>query len=308
MVETLNANVPLEKTRIIGILKQKGPSVANAIARTLELPNILTSAILSEMASDKVVKISYLKIGGSPLYYLPGQELVLENFTSHLELKEKEAFSKLKESGILIDSELDPAIRVAFRNMKDYAVPLKVRVNNEDKIVWKYYMLNNVDGEVKLNELFEQKEEKQEQKAKEVVKEVKKIEKIEKPAEKKEEKAEKPKIREKTEKKAKTDIKGLTEKWLSNSSSELKKELLVKNKEASFVISSKSGIGMIDFLLVVKDKKALNEADLAMAYKEGMNQKLPVIVLSKGKPSKKLLEYAETFGGHLILRDFEGNF
>lgn len=67
-------------------------------------------------------------------------------------------------------------------------------------------------------------------------------------------------------------------------------------------------MGKINFLLVVKDKKGINEADLAMAYKEGMNQKLPVIVLFKGKPSKKLLEYANSFGGHLILKDFEGNF
>ena len=305
MVETLNANVPLEKTRIITVLKQKGPSVANSISKTLELPTILTSAILSEMASDKLVKISFLKIGGSPLYYLPGQELVLENFISHLEAKEREAFAKLKGIGLLMDSELEPAIRVALRNMKDYAIPLKVHIDDEDKIIWKYYMLNNLDAEVKLNELFDKKEEKKE--VKELKKPVEKEAKKEAKEEKKEVKEEKVEKKAK-EKKVKTDMKGLTEKWLQKVNGELKGELLVKNKEASFIISTHSSLGKLNFLLIVKDKKTVSEADLAMAYKEGMGQKLPVIVLFKGKPSKKLLDYAESFGGHLILRDFEGNF
>jgi len=302
MVETLNANVPLEKTRIITVLKQKGPSVSNSIAKTLELPTILTSAILSEMIADKIVKISFLKIGGSPLYYLHGQELVLENFISYLEAKEREAFAKLKQSGLLIDSELEPAIRVALRNMKDYAVPLKAHIDDEDKIIWKYYMLNSVDAEAKLNELFDKKEVK-----KEIAKEKKpeKVMEVKKEIVKKEIKEEKPRTK---EKKVKTDMKGLTEKWLQKINGELKNELSVRNKEASFIIAMQSGLGKINFLLVVKDKKGINEADLAMAYKEGMNQKLPVIVLFRGKPSKKLLEYAGTFGGHLILKDFEGNF
>jgi hypothetical protein len=303
MVETLNANVPLEKTRIITVLKQKGPSVGNSIARTLELPTILTSAILSEMVSDKIVRISFLKVGGSPLYYLPGQELVLENFIIHLEPKEREAFAKLKQSGLLIDSELEPAIRVALRNMKDYAVPLKAHVDDEDKIIWKYYMLNNVDAEVKLNDLFERKKP-EEKKAEKKEEKIEKKEAREEKVEKREERA-KPKVR---EKKPKADIKGSIEKWLLKINGELKQDLMIKGKEALFIISAQSGLGKINFLLVAKDKKNVSEADLAMAYKEGMNQKLPVIVLFKGKPSKKLQEYAETFGGHLILRDFEGNF
>ena len=300
MVETLNANVPLEKTRIISVLKQKGPSVANAIAKTLGLNNILASAILSEMTSDKTLKSSNLKVGGSPLYYIQGQEMVLENFVNYLEHKEREAFAKLKAGGILMDSELEPAIRVALRNIKDFAVPLKVNSGNQDRIVWKYFMLKKEDAEAKLEELFsviKKSEQKEKVEEKPVKIEEKKAEKIIT------EKKEKPK-----ERKARTDIRAVAEKWLLKVNGQLKSELMVKNKEASLIISANSGLGKLDFLLIVKDKKNLNEADLALAYKDGMSNKLPVIVLFKGKPSKKLLEYAQTFGGHLILKDFEGNF
>lgn len=51
---------------------------------------------------------------------------------------------------------------------------------------------------------------------------------------KKEIKEEKPRAK---EKKAKTDMKGLTEKWLQKINGELKNELSVRNKEASFIIA-----------------------------------------------------------------------
>jgi len=318
MVETLNANVSLEKTRIVSVLKQKGPSVANSIGKTLELPNILTCAILSELTAEKIVKASNLKVGGSPLYYLPGQEIALENFLKFLELKEREAFARLKEAGILVDVELEPAIRVALRNIKDYAVPLRVNVNNADKVIWKYFLLRNEDAEIKVNELFKKEEKKVEEvkpEAKpEIRKEVKQdqraqeritsqdnnkeeIQKI-KPETKEEEK---PKLKERKKKALKTDLKGVAEKWLSKNKAELKKE--IEGKE-SFVISIPSEIGKLDFLLILKNKKVI-EGDLAIAYQEGLSQRLPVILLHKGKPSKKVIEYASTFGGHLVLKELE---
>ena len=52
-------------------------------------------------------------------------------------------------------------------------------------------------------------------------------------------------------------------------------------------------------------KRKVVEGDLAIAYQEGLNQKLPVILLHKGKPSKKVVEYSTSFGGHLVLKELE---
>jgi hypothetical protein len=297
MVETLNANVPLEKSKIISVLKQKGPSVANTIAKTLELNNILACAILSEMTADKTLKASHLKIGGSPLYYIPGQEMVLENFTSYLEPKEREAFAKLKAGGILMDSELEPAIRVALRNIKDFAIPLKVNISSQDRLIWKYFMLKKEDAESKIEELFS------------AIKKSEQKEKISEPAKKLEEKKEKieekrPEKKEEKKKEKRRTKENFSVKWLEISKAEIKEQITMKSKEQASIISVPSELGKLNFILIAKSKK-LTEADLAMAYQESLERKMPAIILTKKRAPKNIEEYANSFGGYLLLKAVE---
>ena len=97
----MSLNITEKKPRVIEILKEKGPCLPSQISGGIGLSLLFTSALLSEMASDKTLRISYLKIGGSPLYLLPGQENMLENFTRHLHGKEKEALDLLKEKQVV---------------------------------------------------------------------------------------------------------------------------------------------------------------------------------------------------------------
>jgi len=68
-----------------------------------------------------------MKIGASPLYLLSGQEQELEKKTEHLKSVEKEAYLKIKEQKIINDDDESPAIRVALRNIKDFATPFKFK-------------------------------------------------------------------------------------------------------------------------------------------------------------------------------------
>ena len=86
------------------------------------------------MRAEKSVRLSRLKIGGSPLYYVEGQEEQLERFIKHLPQKEKEAFELLKKERVVDETKVEPAYRVAFSNMKDFAFPVKVKVNEGEKI------------------------------------------------------------------------------------------------------------------------------------------------------------------------------
>ncbi|MFC1682475.1 hypothetical protein ACFL0X_02575, partial [Nanoarchaeota archaeon] len=72
------------------------------------------------------------RVGSSPVYFLEGQERGLEGFSNHLKSKEKEAFDLLKEKKFLGDSEIEPAIRVALRAIKDFAVPFE----RDGKVIW----------------------------------------------------------------------------------------------------------------------------------------------------------------------------
>ena len=59
---------------ILEIISRKGPVIPVQVSKEINDNVLMASARLSELLSSKKVKISSLKVGGSPLYYLPGQE------------------------------------------------------------------------------------------------------------------------------------------------------------------------------------------------------------------------------------------
>jgi len=129
------------KEKMISILNQKGPSLPVHIAKETDLSILFASAFLSELIADKRLKVSSMKVGNSPLYLIPGHESMLENFSDYLKGKEKEAFNLIKEKKFLKDSEMEPAIRVAIREIKDFAIQFKM----EGEIYWRYLTENESD-------------------------------------------------------------------------------------------------------------------------------------------------------------------
>jgi len=125
------------RDQILSMLRFKGPSLPVHVSGKVGLSMLFAGAFLSELASDKSLKISNMKVGGSPLYYLQGQEAQLEKFYTYLPGKEKEAFLLLKQNKILRDNEQEPAIRVALRQLKDFALPFKF--NNI--VFWRFHTI-----------------------------------------------------------------------------------------------------------------------------------------------------------------------
>jgi hypothetical protein len=124
--------------KIIAVIEEKGPRLPMQIAGELKIDSLFISAFLSELANQKRVRMSHLKVGGSPLYFLVGQESQLENYQRYLNKKESEAFLLLKKSRILKDSEQEPSIRVALRSMRDFAFGFK----RNEEIFWRYYLIS----------------------------------------------------------------------------------------------------------------------------------------------------------------------
>lgn len=125
------------KEKIFSFLKIKGPSIPVRVAKETGLSMLFASAFLSELLSETRIKISHMKIGGSPIYFVPGDENSLENFSQYLGNKEKEVFALLKEKNFLVDLEQLPSVRVALREMKDFAVPFK----RGEETVWRYFLV-----------------------------------------------------------------------------------------------------------------------------------------------------------------------
>ena len=265
------------KEKILSHLRLNGPSLPIHIAKKIDTSILFASAFLSELLSENKLKLSHMRVGSSPLYLLPGQEPQLEKFAEHLKSKEKEAFLLLKNKKILRDKSQEPAIRVALRSIKDFAIPFKT---NSEEIYWRYLTTPKPSPQKEKRSLpplpkqktpdtlkiFESEEKKEP--TKEVTKEIKK------------------KVKRKTSNKA-------NEKFFND----VKEFLLKENIELIDIISfSKEDLILKvqasekEHLLIALKKRRVSDTDMIKANKKAREMGLPYILLSKGEPSKKFSE------------------
>ncbi len=285
------------KEHILSKIQSFGPTFPTRISRETDISPLFVGALLSEMVSEKKLIMSSMKVGSSPLYYLKGQEAMLESFTQYLNGKEKETVQKLKEKKILDDSSEDPATRVALRKIKDFAVPMILSINNEERLFWRYFTLdekeaiNKIGGKAKI---------------KAHAKEAPEIEKIEKVSDSPIIKMEtlqkesivpetqiiEPKKTKSKEKKDSIFAKTIRD-YLIEKNIELLQELAIKNKEFHARIRTDTPLGKQEYFLIAKDKKKLTEDDLAIALHKAQAEKMPSFLLVKGDLDKTAKPYLE---------------
>lgn len=252
------------KEKILSILGIRGPSLPIHIAKGIELSLLFSSAFLSELVSEKKVKMSHMRIGSSPIYFIPSQEYLLENFSQYLKSKEKEAFLILKEKKFLKDSELSPAIRVALREIKDFAIPFKLPDNEE--IFWRYF--TTLESEFKIE--MPEKAIAQEQ----IIQKQKK-------------KAKKAKVKKSSQKNDKFFNK--VKDFLSKNQIEIMD--IEEINKGSLILKVKENEK--EYLLVAYNKKRINEQEIMKAYKKSLQLNLSYKILSLGEPLKRLGELIE---------------
>ena len=284
------------KEKIISFIGMRGPSLPVHIGKEINTSILFTSAFLSELISEKRLKISSLKVGNSSLYFIPGQEPLLEGFAQYLKSKEKDAFELLKQKKILRDSEQHPAIRVALQGIKDFAIPFK----KDGQIYWKYLMVSDQELINKIKEIPVIKEAKKQFEAEDKIVEKRteikigneekrsKIEMVQLYSVKTKNK-ELKKIKEKTSVKKGDKFFDKVKEFLSKKSIEIldidgfnKSDLTLKIK-----------INKEEKLLIAYDKKKIDEKDIINAYKKASKLKLNFLILSLGEPNKKLNEFIE---------------
>ncbi len=289
-----------EKERILSIIKTIGPTYPNRISREARIQPLFAAAYLSELVSDDKLKLSSLRFGSSPLYFIPGQEPQLENFIEHLNSKEREAFSLLKQNQILEDEKLHPAIRVALRCIKDFAMPLIVNDRGQNKIFWKFFTILESEAKIKIQNIAEgikPKAEKIELKKEEIEKPIIKetiseIKKEEVQITLKEEKAKLKKKTQKTKEKViDTKFKDSIIEYLAAKDIEILQEILVDKKEFISKIRIDMPFGKQGFYLISKNKKAITTEDLAIALQKAQLEKMPAFFIAPGKPNKAAQEY-----------------
>ena len=261
------------KERIIEFLKIKGPSLPVHIAKEVGMSILFTSAFLSELLSDRKIKMSHMKVGSSKIHFLEGQEEKLENFSNHLKSREKDAYLLLKEKRFLKDSETEPAIRVALRAIKDFAIPFET----SEGLIWRYFTVSQ-------SEFKEKEKPKQEEKIKEEEKEVEKEIKVE------EKKTEKPKSKPRKRKTSTKASPKKNEKFFNKVKEFLNEKQIEMTGIEGFSkneLTLKVKKNEREYLLVAFNKKRVTEKDIIKASKKAEESGTRYLILSLGEPLKK---------------------
>ncbi len=292
------------KFKVLEYVRMRGPVIPVQISKQIGSNILFAGAVLSELLAGGKIKISTAKIGGSPVYYFPGQESRLTILYPYLHQREKHVYDLLKEKKILHDKSLEPVERVALREIKDFAYPIQVN----DELFWRWYLTGDNETQIVLNELFNQAKTEQE-----IIKEPEKIEIkpeakeeiITKPElkiqekqpvkiEAKKEAIKEPEIKKriKREPKVKSDFNFLLKKYFNEKNIKIIEENLVKkDKEFEYVVEVPSQIGNVRFFLSAKDKKKINDADLSLVHNKSQLKKLPLMILTNGDLTKQAKEY-----------------
>lgn len=285
------------REKIIEFIKIKGPVLPVQIAKEIGSNILMASAHLAELTASGRLKISAIKVGGSPLYYLANQEEMLQKFVGNVNEKEKKAYDLLSQDKVLRDSGQEPVIRVALREIKDFAVPLNVNYNNNKEIFWKWYLTSNEEAErlikVKLNIVDKPTERREEAP---IRGEEPKDQEAEKPIEavQKDMKDETPKKRPKGRlvQKDRDDnfLQKVTNFFGKNNIIIKNSETIKSNSEIEFIIDIPSVVGNLQYYCKAKNKRKVSDSDISNAYVKGNFKKLPVLIISTGDLSAKAKE------------------
>lgn len=331
-------DVPIIKNRIIEVLKRRGPCLPIQIASEIKQNSIFTSAFLSELIDEKKIKISSLMVGGSHLYFLDGQEEQLEKFTKYLHPKEAEAFILLKNNKVLKDSEQEPAIRVALREIKDFTKDLRY----ESEIYWKNILSQDAEiieliktkwhtkkeiikKEEKANVQFSSADELATQKMPEketepavfqneepaILQKLKKEPNILKIKKTKEPEIifNNPLVPKPVEKPKKEHPKSEfvlnVVRFLEEINFRIVEEKEHKLKEYLALVEVETPLGPITFLTQAKDKQTINDSDLQKLLSDAQCIPLPALMLYTGNLTKKALEYVEKYPSILKTKKIE---
>lgn len=315
----------IDREQVLRIVKMRGPIIPNELRKTLgQGDTMLLGAMLSELSSKGLVRISKTKIGGSPFYYDPARPESLERVSEHLGEKDRRTYALLKEKKVLRDDAQEALTRVSLRNIKDYARMLQVNAPEGTVVYWKYYLVPDAEAEPLIKEDLGMTKAKPEPAA---VPEPAKPDEAKAPPTPAEAPAapasstqsgsphQTPDMKEKgvkEEKKEKVEGKKAAEEqqelpkeleriddpfyerirtYFDEHEIAVKEQTLVrKRSELDFIILLPTPMGRVEYYCKAKAKKRSNDGDLAAAKLQGNGINLPVIYLTTGEITKKAKE------------------
>ena len=283
----------INRDEILRFVQKNGPLLPVELARELDTEILFASAILSELVDNGKLFLSNAKLGGSPLYYTSNQESKLQVLRDKLGDMEQKAFDFLKEKIVVEESTLEPSMRVAIKEIKDFSRRIEVNRDGNLTYYWKWYLSSNDDVQKVLNNQLTI-DKPVTKKEPTIPKEPESASKQPEPAPKPIEQntIKKPILKQQTQdiiKDQPPQTEPITDSFedrvitylKENSISVIKRDVIKKNKEFNFLVEVTTAFGPMKMFLKAKDKKRINDADLAL-----LRAPYPLVFLTSGVLTK----------------------
>ena len=284
---------PAFREKIVSFIRVNGPVLPVQVSKQFGGDLFFAGAVLSELVGRQKVRISNAKVGGSPVYYVDGQEYKLHVLYDHLKDVHKKVYDLLKDNKVLRDKDLEAWQRVALREIKDFAYPIQ----NEDGIFWKWYLISDNEAIQIIKERYYPELKEAPLEMPEVMPVVKqgaveeKVALIEDSLPKEIIKEfQKPKLK-KVHEPGDTSI-AVRNYFSQKKAVIIEEKILRKNSELEYLVEIPSSVGKVKFFVKYRNKKVITDADLVLAHNDAQLRKLPLLFLSSGDLNKKAIEYA----------------
>lgn len=291
MDQTMN----ITKEEILNVVKIKGPIIPLDIKRELQKGDtVIIGAYLSQLIHTGEVKITNVKIGGSPFYYTSNQQQKLEPLHQYLNEKDKRTYIKLKENKILRDKKLEPLERVSLRNTPDFSKKIIVSIQGEKEIFWRHFLITEEEGINIIKSRLTKKNTTPNTETK----------KIETPQKTKEEQTQPIKQTTLQTQEEQSEFEQKISTYFQKQEIIItEKEIVRKNSEYNFKIKIKTSLGLCEFYCKARNKKKIPDGDIAEAYLEGLIKRSPTVFITTGTVSKKSKEKITTHYKGLIIKE-----
>lgn len=307
--------MPFSQQDVLRVVEQYGPIIPNKIKQKLEAGDAtMINVYLSNLREEGKIRFTKLQLGSSKFAYTKKQKPELETLIQHLNEKDRRTANLLKEKKILRKKEQEPLVRVGLEQIKDFAIPIKVHVNQEEEIFYRYFLVEPEDAQKLIRQQLQPQASTQKQEVTQNTaehnQEPDKTTKEEPPA--KEEASEPEEETEHTHE-TREIPKVETQKQLQEQeiepTSQFSKTIINycaqheisiqeieetrKNSEIELILKVPTAVGKILFYAKAKSKKKSNDGDLAAAVLAAKTRMLPAIYLTTGEVTNKAKENPE---------------
>lgn len=297
------------REKVLSLIKES-PMLPTQIAKALSTDSILAGAMLAEMAEKGLVKISKLQVGSSPVYFLPGNEAQLLQFTGNLNEKDRRTVQLLEQEKVINEADVDPLTRVSLQKVKDFAMPLIVTHDGKEARMWKWFLLSQEEAEEIIRGKLEPEMSPPPEPVSEPEQEKEAVPESAEQEEVREQLEPKPKKKvKKVKKKAipKTNFWEIVETYLTKNGIKLLEKTMLKKTEYDMLIEVPSAVGTMTCYAKARSKKRVTDGDVSAAYVQGQIRKLPVILFIDGELTKAAKEIQGNLHGLTITQVNDGS-